>query len=432
MPRHTLSEHARYPFDWTDQHLLTLEQLQQRFGTPILEATTFRRQRVLKAAAQVGVIRLGDDIFQILPKIDYGEDKLVSATRNLLYMLEQAGQFPVQQQDVAALLARRQNWFEILTRLFAIDLKTQWQQGAYRYYQQKKASQPTLKGKWLVQRQLRQPTRLTQFEVRFSEFTADNQLNRVFRFVVEQLWRQTRDPSNRKLLGELRQGLADVTLLPAITRQDVAPSLITRLNRRYKPLLNLARLFLQNGTLDVASGSLDTFAFVFDMNQLFEAFIIAFVQRWRREILPESLADCSLHPQTAQQTRHLARTEAERPIFRLIPDLALRAGNHFRLLLDTKYKLSTTNGRFAIASADFYQMFAYAHRYDCPHVLLLYPQTGEPRRNWYRLEGKTAVVHAATVNLHRNLNSKIGQTALKQELRDILSKTIEVNYVPTV
>ena len=75
----------------------------------------------------------------------------------------------------------------------------------------------------------------------------------------------------------------DVTLLPSLTSADASPALLTRLNRRLEPLLNLARMFLDGGVMQLAAGDLSAFAFVFDMNRVFEAFVVNFVRRRRLE-----------------------------------------------------------------------------------------------------------------------------------------------------
>lgn len=415
-------EYESFAFAWNDNHLEALERLNKKLGASILRATTYRGKRVFKAASYVGVVRLGHDIIQILPKIDYGTNREQSATRNLLYLLEQVGQFPIRPSDLAPLLQRGQNWFEILTRLLATELQAQWQRGPYRHYQLVEEELPTLKGKWRIDQQLRQPARQHQFAVAYDEFTIDNQLNRIFRLVVERLWQQTHDSSNRRLLSDLRQWLDTVALLPHLTVRDASPTLINRLNHQFEPALNLARLFLGGETIEVRVGKLDTFAFVFDMNQLFEAFIVGFMRRYRAEILPPLLQNCTFHPQARQHTRHLAR-KVTRPVFRLKPDLALRSGDSFPLLLDTKYKrLKAADARLGISQADFYQMFAYAHRYQCPHILLVYPQIETALRADFQLEEGTASVTAVTVNLHHDLSSSTGRQALKRELQAALIK----------
>jgi 5-methylcytosine-specific restriction enzyme subunit McrC len=422
---YTLFEHETLYFDWENRHLRILEHAKTAKGSDILTATTHQGHRVLRAHQFVGTLRLGSDTITILPKIDYGEDRVRSATRNLLYMLEQAGYLPAHYQDLVPMLPRGRDWFELLTRIFALELLTQWQRGPHHQYQSIEDNLVALKGKWQVNRQLRQPARDHRFEVIFDEFTADNQLSRVFRYVVEQLWLRTRDSSNRRLLGELRQWLDPVSLAPYMTATAVPPGIISRLNNRFEPLLNLSRLFLENGSLELSRGDLQTFAFVFNMNQLFEEFLDGFIRRYRAEALPESLQDCTLHSQAKYHTRHLARTNDGQPVFKLKPDLMFRRGSEFPLLVDAKYKLLTPEDRrLGVSQSDFYQMFAYAHRYHSPAVILLYPQDRTPLRARFKLAGHNAAISAATVDLHRDFSRSENRRALAKEIKAIISTEI--------
>lgn len=419
-------------FDWTERDCATLERLRRATGVEILRPTVRAGRCELQAAEQVGVVRLGERTVQILPKIyRAGDDaprgeRAAEATRNLLHMLAQAGQLPVREHELAPLLRRGADWFEILTRLFAVHLLEAWQRGAHRHYRTIEEELPVLKGRWLIAEQLRRPARRHTFIVAHDEFTADNELNRVLRFVVERLWQLTRDGGNRQLLGELRQWMEEVALPARVTAADAAPSLLTRLNRHYEPLLALARLFLEGGSLQLAAHDFNTFAFVFDMNRLFESFVVNFIRRHRADILPPALAGCELLPQTRGGTRHLARDEGGRRVFQLKPDLAFRQANSFPLLLDAKYKrLKPQDARLGVATADFYQMHAYARRYESPRVILLYPQTAgspAPLNLRFTIEGGAQTIEAATVNLQLPLDGREGRAALVAELRQLLQE----------
>ncbi len=408
----TLFEHESKSFDWTEREYAALERLNRAAGTDILRATFRHGRRELQAAQHVGVVRLGRRAVQVLPKIyraggaTRGEQAR-EATRNLLQLLAYAGQLPIREQALAPLLRHGNDWFEILTRLFATHLLEEWQRGAYRHYQAVEEELPVLKGKWRVAESLRRPVRRHLFPVAYDEFTADNTLNRIFRFVVERLWRLTRDGGNRRLLGELRQWMEEVRLPAHVSAAETAPAMLTRLNARFEPLLNLARLFLEGGSLQLAARDFTTFAFVFDMNQLFEAFVIGFIRRHRDRALPEALRTCDLLPQSYGAPHHLARNEQRQPVFELHPDLAIRRGREFPLLLDAKYKrLDPADRKLGVSSADFYQMHAYAHRYGCPRVLLLYPQTAEmpkPAQGSFTLEDGSSTIEAATVDLRVEL-----------------------------
>lgn len=431
----TLFEHETKEYDWTDRDLAALERLHCATGVEILRATTRNGKRALKAAQHVGVVRLRGRTVQVLPKIyplsaNADEQQHArEATRNLLYMLAYAGQLQMREQELAGLLHCDKDWFDLLTRLFAMRLKDEWQRGAYRGYQVVEEELAVLKGKWRLGDQLRRPERRHIFTVAHDEFSADNSLNRVFRFVTERLWKLTGDSENRQLLGDLRQWMDEVALVPEITARDVNPSMLTRLNQRYAPLLNIARLFIEGGALQLAAGDVNTFALVFDMNQLFESFTVNFIRRHRRDILPVGLQPCELLSQSHGETLYLAKRDGA-DVFRLRPDLVFRDGDHFPLLIDMKYaRLDAGVKASGIAQANFYQMYAYARRYECPRVLMLYPQTSEmpaPHRARFVTSKGDNVIEAATIDLRLDLSIDKGRQKLIRELKECMGGTKDV------
>lgn len=427
-PLETLFEHGFSKNAWTDDTVAALARLNRVYGADILLATVHQGKRKLQAAEYVGVLRLGAQTFQILPKMfrdDVNEAPALQATRNLLRMLAFSNGLQIREHALAPLLSQNADWFEILTRLFAAHLQAEWQRGAQRDYQRSQDELPLLKGKWRIGEQLRRPVQHHRFFVAYDEFTGDNALNRVFRFVVERLWHLTRDAHNRQRLGELRQWMDEVTLVTFLTVDDAPRTLITRLNERFAPLLNLARLFLAQRSLQLAARDLETFAFVLDMNALFENFIVHFIRRHRADIMPQ-YADADLLAQTRGATRHLARHEVRGNLYLLKPDLAVRVDDLFPLLLDTKYKtLDARRNNFGVSQADMYQMYAYSQQYHCPHIMLLYPQTADMEsavNEEVKIQGTHETIRVATVDVRGDLGKRETRNGLMRELKAIFAE----------
>jgi 5-methylcytosine-specific restriction enzyme subunit McrC len=439
----TLVEYGEVEFAWDARDLAAIAHANRLSGVEVLRAGVNGVRKVLQARQYVGVLRLAGSrpyTVQILPRIVQRDASASldaqahAATHNLLHMLAYAGAFPLHELELAPLLARELDWLEILTHLFAAHLAAEWRRGAPGQFHEVEAEHPVLKGKWRVEAQAHRPAPQTRmgFAVRYAEFSADNALNRVLRYVVEQLWRVTRDDDNRRRLGDLRAWMdeAGVTLLPTLSAADAVPGLITRLNRRFEPLLNLARLFLSHSALQLAAGQVQAYSLVFDMNLLFQEFIIGFIASHRREILPPHLLHCDLLPQGRGAVQHLARRSAAggapgAAVFPLYPDLAFRDGARCVLLLDAKYKwlnAAMSSQQASVHSDDFYQMFIYAQRYQCPRVLLLYPRAaGSPLvRQSFELEGSSGVIEAANVGVQIDLRTQ--RAALLAELRSILEQ----------
>lgn len=424
----TLFEHESKHFEWTERDWTLIDRINTTFGTDVLRLGMKNGEKRIRASQHVGVIRLKGRTIQVLPKIHQAQEhedeklKAKEATANLLRMLNYAGELQVREHELASLLRQTDDWFEILTRLFATHLREEWQQGAHRTYEAVENELPVLKGKWRITDQLRRPDRRAVFSVIYDEFTADNKLNRIFRHVVERLSHLTRDHDNRQILNELRQWMDEVTLVSRVTVKDADPSQLTRLTERYRPLLNLARIFLDSGALQMTSGDLSTFAFVCDMNLLFENFIAGFIRRHASQVLPESFLRYDFLPQSHGARRYLARRE-ERNVFQTIPDIAFRDGKQFPLLIDTKYKLLDDKERNAgVSQSDFYQMHAYARRYDCDRVILLYPNKSsyaERIHACFKLEECQKVIEAKSVDISVNLSSAEGRAKLIAELKQI-------------
>ena len=421
----TMFEHETIKCRLTDGEIKGLRRLKAKLDFEPLRVTRLDDGGCeIHSSQYVGVIRVAGRNIQILPKIHRREESTPerAATRNLLYMLDVAKNISLREQDLAPLLERDLDWFEVLTRLFASHLMEEWQRGAIKDYTRYEGDLAVLKGKWLMTDQARRPARMHVFSVAFDEFTADNTLNRVLRYVVERLWRATRDGDNRRMLAVLRQWMDEVSLQPMMTVEDVDQALINRLNRRYDPLLALCRLFLDGRTLQLAAGDMDTFSLLFDMNLLFEQFIAEFIRRHRQYILPEGWQQFTLHPQARGLPHYLAIQDNKR-VFQLIPDLAIRdLQGCFPLLMDTKYKLlNEDEARLGISPADMYQMFAYAHRYYCPRVVLVYPRTvgmNDGVRATFTLEDDGKTIDARTVDLCLDLARD--KDLLKSELKSII------------
>ena len=425
MPLVTFFEHQKRPYEelgWesADSTLQQLEQLNESAGTELLRLGRTH----LQATQYVGVVQMGETTLQILPKIDYDpvgdadarddsrpfQAAVDSATRNLLYLLSYTQDLQVKEQDIAPLLAQRSSWFELLTRLLAMELQRQIKPGLQRAYVSFEDTLPVMRGRWQLDRQLtRRPHVRHRFDVAYDEFSPDTPLNRVFRYVVERLLFLSREPGNRRLLRNISKWLIDVERLGEITQADLEAVHFTRLNQRFEPAFNTARLFLENKAIQLAAGKDQTFAFVFDMNRLFEEFVYRFIVRYRQRILKDSWRQARPRYQAKGRPIHLAeKVPSGKTVFRLEPDILFTSpSGRAVLVLDTKYKrLAHNQQRLGIAEGDMYQMLAYAVALDCPRTLLLYPQAAGSLPTSARFDtlGYPHSVMAATINLRQPLD----------------------------
>jgi 5-methylcytosine-specific restriction enzyme subunit McrC len=407
-----------------ERFLAKLERINEIAGQEILHLG----RKGLQANALVGVLRVGEITFEIFPKIDYppadreiqrtpsklddhqntASKTVQSATKNLLSLLSYAYDLRLRGQDVAGLATQQATWMELLSRLFAVGLHQEILSGLSQEYVSREESLKVLRGRWDVQRQLRQPgDDPLSFQVVYDDLSPDIPLNQVFRFVVERLLTTSQDAQNQVLLRDLAERLLPAALLPQVSPELLASIRFTSLNERFEPAFNLARMFLSGNAIQIAVGDQAAYAFVFDMNLLFERFIAGFIGRHRQEIFPEAWQDIAVISQSEGAGLYLARWEGK-SLFRLRPDLLFKRSNQPApvLIADAKYKqLSGNQRRPGIAPEDAYQMLAYSVRYQCPHGLLFYPQPQPDHavRISFEIASPELKVQVASINLRTPL-----------------------------
>lgn len=376
----------------------------------------------LKARQYVGVLRAGYLTLEILPKIDYAANAdshdrspqrdaaFRSATQNLLHLLSYTHDLTLHQQHSASLRSQPADWFELLTRLFAEELHRQVKHGIDRAYVSMEARLPTIRGTWNIQRQITRPPYTRHlFDVTYDEFVVDTALNRVFRLVVRNLLRLSRDRENRRLLQDIAAWMVDVPVLTQLTVEELDRVHFTRLNERFQLAFNLARLFLESLAPQLVVENRRLFAFVFDMNVLFERFVVNFLRRHRHKIFRAPFDNLRIVSQASEMQLYLAEQIPEGgEVFRLMPDILLMTPEDaVAAIIDTKYKrFDRRRSKLGIAEADFYQVLAYSVRLNCPRAMLMYPtdMNVDAMETGYRVQGQDTVVHVATVNLHQPLD----------------------------
>lgn len=370
----------------------------------------------------VGVIQVPGLQIEILPKIDAATPDETAAgqheaRRNLLYMLAVAGDVPVRSRDVARLSSRRAPLSETLAAIFADRLLRELLRGPERAYLQQEENLRRFQGKLLIAQQtLRNAAHRERFFCRFDEFCDDAPMNRIFRAACRVLLDTMRTPSTQDLLRHcllVLDQVEDVVIHDALFDRVV----LTRQTERFADVFRFCKLILQGRSPTVRAGAERSFSLLFDMNQVFERFVAAFL---RSRVLPR-LDGYQLFPQARRRQRHLM-TRDGRGVLPLRPDLLIEAPDGRRLVMDTKWKrLSENGGRGGVSTGDLYQLYAYTRRYGCVHSMLLYPHApGLIPRTFDILDHADAWsgerVGVRFVNLHRDLHLESERCQLADEL----------------
>jgi 5-methylcytosine-specific restriction enzyme subunit McrC len=324
-------------------------------------------KRSLVAQNFVGIINLGRNQIEVLPKIEGGTTEV---RRSLARMISTALELELHGDSITRTDVHSDSVLEVLIRLFCEQLWQAVRRGMVRRYVAKAENVSVLRGKLEVSRQARlNAARPDRLFCSFDEFTDDNLLNRVLKAALKVLHRVSRSPSNLRNVAELLFCFQDVG---DIEKSTIEWDRVTtdRLSARYEPLTRLARLFIEGESPDVVTGANEGFALLFDMNELFEAFV--------GSVAKQVFGRAGLKVNLQGPRRHLAQHMDGADAFALRPDVVVSRGSEVLAVVDTKWKrLKLAATREGVSSGDAYQMHAYATQYGAPEVMLLYPHHSE-------------------------------------------------------
>lgn len=406
--------------------LLALGQLPKPGGQEVIKLVVREGKVALQTTQYVGLYQLGSLRLQVLPKMHKltaaNQEAKRQAMQNLFVMLRYAFDLPIHTAQFTE-LEEGMDWFEALTTLFTESLLLEWQRGPIRRYESVQDDLTTIRGRLRVQDHIRRVGRQHVLPVEYDEFTTDTALNRLFRYVVSRLLNLSRNNRNLENLRLLAGWMDEdgVLVLPAFQAQEAARLRLDRLNIRYEFPFSLARLFVQDAGLNAIAGDHQSLSLFFDMNILFEGFLTGIVLRHRTEILPDALQDARLIVQGQGNSRPLLiRDSTGHGTLKMKPDMLLELNMGVPIILDFKYKvLDFSKPRAGIGREDLYQMFAYAQRYRCPKVVLVYPRV--PGLNVSTLQyhvpadgGSSAFLKVLNIDLNHNFALEGIQSAINE------------------
>ncbi len=275
--------------------------------------------------------------------------------RNLFLLLE-VGLRERDWRDEATRYETTGDLLPALVSFFARAAETTLARGLYHSYRERRDRLVAMRGRIDIERQLTRPGVVIPTACRFTDFTADLIENSYMKAAVSRSLRVAgvQPVDRRRLMQHLvtLEDVGDVRHHP-LDYEDVV---FTRLNEHYRPALRLARLVLENLTLQDTIGEVTASSFMLDMNQLFERFV---TKRLRR----------ALRGRLAVKDQQASYLDAERRVA-IQPDLTFGSSGSTRFVADIKYKL--TNDSSSGRTADYYQLLAYTTALDLPEGVLIY------------------------------------------------------------
>lgn len=338
-------------------------------GVPLVQVDD---RRWLRLDNYVGVIETPcGTCIEILPKAFDGADEAPRARALLHRMLGQCLDLTPRASGPASIQAFDGPLTEWVMRQFLDALDGLVKRGLRFDYHTRREALPCLRGRLDVARQVRQPAgRAHLFQVEHDVFDADRPENRLLRSALDRVCRLAQGADNWRLSRELATRLAEVPRSVDI-EGDFRRWRDERLLAHYRPVRPWCSLILDEQSPMAFSGGWRGRSLLFPMEKLFERYVEACLRR----TLPGGAV-----LRRTPSSRHLCGHRSE-PWFRLQPDLMVEHGGR-AWVLDAKWKrldaeLGNSRDKYCLSQADFYQLFAYGHRYldGAGDLFLVYPKT---------------------------------------------------------
>ncbi|CAM3390134.1 McrC family protein [Empedobacter stercoris] len=305
----------------------------------------------------VGIIQIGKTTIEVLPKADKsGEDKW---RKLLIGMIQTVWGFDVKSTGSSSLKLKSNSILELYFELFISEVEYLLHRGLIKRYRKNEGNQTSLKGALQFSKHISQNlVHKQRFYVKYTQYSNEHTIHEILFKTIKLLAHISSNPLLKGRIGALTLNFPEMKEIK-VNESTFDKIVFDRKNQHYRTALEIAKLLLLNYHPDVSKGRNDVLALMFDMNSLWEQFILVTLKRKLKS-----------HHVTAQVTKSFWK-----PISgyssKMRPDIILKCKeSQENYVLDTKWK--NLNG-YNPSPEDLRQMYVYHRFYQAKKVALVYP-----------------------------------------------------------
>ena len=337
---------------------------------------------VLRPSSHIGTVRLGSLSVIVRPKIPIDRVMFLVA-----YAID-----PREWRKYPFDMSPNTDVLESIIPAFVHHTRQAVRRGLLQGYRHEEEALHTVRGRIRFDDQINRRFGIPlPLEVAYDEFTEDIEENRLLKTALHRLAHlPVRSPLARRDVHALRPVFNTVEI--GAYRRGAPAVQYTRLNGHYRPAVELARLIIDNSSLELFHGEVAGASFLLDMDRVFEGFL--FVALGEALGLSES-----------EWKRGEPLTLDVDGKIKLNPDLSWWSGRHCLFVGDAKYKRLQPAG---FQHADIYQMLAYCTAANLPSGLLVYA-AGESEPGHYRTRYAGKTIEVASIALDGQPNEILAE-----------------------
>lgn len=305
----------------------------------------------------VGIIQIGKTTIEVLPKADKaGEEKW----RNLLIgMIKSVWGFDVKSTGSSSLKLKSNSILELYFELFISELEYLLHRGLINRYLKNEGNQTSLKGALQFSKHISQNlVHKERFYVKYTQYSNEHTIHEILFKTIKLLAHLNSNPLLKGRIGALTLNFPEMKEIK-VNESTFDKIVFDRKNQHYQTALEIAKLLLLNYHPDISKGKNDVLALMFDMNSLWEQFILVTLKRKLKS-----------HNVTSQVSKSFWKPDSGYSS-KMRPDIILKCRESQQIfVLDTKWK--NLNG-YNPSPEDLRQMYVYHRFYQANKVALIYP-----------------------------------------------------------
>lgn len=372
----TVYEHQSLRTDYGEPRISTdlFEALERYHG----DSTPFFKliRNGVQFNEHVGVIQVGSTLIEVLPKADRNDDTTDWQTV-LIGMMQAVYGFDIKSTGHGDLRLKHNSILHLYFEMFIKEVEYLLHTGLAKQYRQTEGNVTALKGRLMFAQQIRHNhTHQERFYVRHTTYDVEHTLHQILYKTLRLLRQINVHPDLHSRIGALLLHFPEMPDL-RVTQSTFDRLVFNRKTQHYEKAIDIARLLLLNYHPDVSRGSQNVLALMFDMNKLWEQFVLVSLRRFK----PASLEGVSIH---GQYRKGFWKPDSGR-MSTLQPDIWIEK-EEGSIVLDTKWKNIGTGNP---SPEDLRQMYVYCDYFEAQKVALIYPGKAESSAKGEYLDYKT-------------------------------------------
>lgn len=310
----------------------------------------------------VGVIQVGSTLVEILPKTDQAKTDLnqEKTWRDILIgMLRAVHGFEVKSPSSSDLIVKNNSILDLYFELFINEVEYLLHRGLVKKYRKTEGNLTALKGSLQFSKQISK--NIVHKERFYTKYTTYDTAHLLHVILFQTILVLKRINTNAALKNRINTLFLNFPEMPnqKITEAVFDKLILNRKTDGYKKAIEIARSILLHYHPDLSKGRNDVLALMFDMNLLWEQFVLVSIRKHLRKHGDFKVG--------GQNSKYFWKPSGgNRRTIR--PDITISDGSD-NYILDTKWKLVDKKPTMD----DLRQMFAYLHYFEAEKVALFYP-----------------------------------------------------------